>query len=67
MVFQFVRVGDDKDAEEFLRELDDDSSVKDYVDTLSGSDLMELMNLRKAQGINYTENDQRKVYATVEN
>ena len=31
------------------------------MDTLSGSDLIELMSLREADGEDYTENDQRKV------
>ena len=67
VVFQFARVGDDEDAEIFLRKLHDESSVKDYVDTLSGSDLIELMDLQNGGRKDYTENDQRKVCVGVEN
>jgi len=58
VVFQFARVGDDEDAETFLKYLDDESSVKAYVDTLSGSDLMDLMTKHEADGTDFSPDDQ---------
>ena len=64
IVFQFARVGNDKEAEEFLKHLGEESSVKDYVDTLSGSDLMTVMGTRAMEGERYTVNDLQMVCAT---
>lgn len=44
VVFQFARVGDDPDAAKFLQDLDDSSSCAGNVDTLSGNDLMGLVD-----------------------
>lgn len=41
VVFQFARVGNDEAAEEFLRELDDTSTCRGNVDTLSGKNLVD--------------------------
>ena len=46
VLFQFARVGNDAEAEKFLKYLDEESYVKDYVDTLSGNDLMDLVGAR---------------------
>ena len=67
MVFQFARVGDDDEAKRFLKYLDDESSVKAYVDTLSGSDLMNLMTKHEVDGTDFTPDDQVGVCATEEN
>ena len=50
MVFQFARVGNDEAAAEFLRKLGEESSVKEFVDTLSGGDLMDLIGTRVTDG-----------------
>ena len=63
MVFQFIRVGDDKDAEKYLKYLDEKSSVRKYVDILSGSDLIKLMTDRETQGMDLTPRDQCRVCA----
>ena len=63
MVFQFARIGNDTEAEEFLRWLDETSAVSDYVDTLSGSDLMDVIGAREATGKNYQAEDLRLVCA----
>jgi len=55
IVFQFARVGNDKEAEAFLKRLDDESDVKDHVDTMSGNDLMDVIGARKPDG--YTPKD----------
>ncbi|RPB26493.1 hypothetical protein L211DRAFT_680755 [Terfezia boudieri ATCC MYA-4762] len=60
IAFQFARVGNDRDAKKFLEHLDNKSSVKDYVDTLAGGDLMEIMGMRtKDQAL--TEKHQRRM------
>ena len=46
IVFQFARVGNDRDGRRFLEHLDNKSPVKDYVDTLSGGDLVGIMGMR---------------------
>lgn len=45
MVFQFARVGNDYVAAEFLRKLGEDSPVSEFVDTLSGYNLMDLIGM----------------------
>ena len=65
IAFQFARVGNDRDAKKFLEHLDNKSPVKDYVDTLSGGDLMEIMGMRtKDQAL--TEKHQRRVCDTTQ-
>ena len=61
MVFQFARVGNDEAAAEFLRKLDEDSPVSKFVDTLSGSDLMDLIGARAADGNSYQAGDLQQV------
>ena len=53
-----------KEAEEFLEHLVERSTVKDYVDTLSGSDLMTVMGTRAKEGEPYRVNDLQMVCAT---
>ncbi|KAF8419520.1 hypothetical protein EV426DRAFT_576873 [Tirmania nivea] len=60
IAFQFARVGNDRDAQKFLEHLDNKSSVKDYVDTLSGGDLMEIMGMRTKDKA-LTEKHQRRM------
>ena len=65
IAFQFARVGNDRDAKKFLEHLDNKSTVKDYVDTLSGGDLMEIMGMRsKDPDYKLTEKHQRRVCDT---
>lgn len=61
MVFQFVSIGNDAEGLEFLRGLDEDSSVSQCVDTISGSDLMDLMAMRAAEGRGFEAGDLQKV------
>jgi len=59
VAFQFARVGSDDDAKKFLQKLDDESKVADYVDTLSGGDIVEIMGLEGDTKV-MTEKHQRK-------
>ena len=61
VVFQFARVGNDKPAEEFLRWLDEESPVSQFVDTLSGNDLMDLIGTRAPDGKGYQAADLQQV------
>lgn len=55
-------MGDDQDAVEFLRKLDEDSSVADFVDIFSGSDLMDLMGPQSADGEDFKPGDLQQVW-----
>ena len=44
MVFQFVQVGDDSEAEEFLRKLGTESSVAEYVHVILGTTVMKILD-----------------------
>ena len=54
-------MGNDKDAKEFLRSLGEDSSVSEFVDTLSGSDLMNLIGPQSADGGDFKPEDLQQV------
>lgn len=56
MVFQFVSVGNDAEGLKFLSELDK-SSVSKVVDTVSGSDIMDIIGARLAHGLGFGSKD----------
>jgi len=44
VVFQFVQVGNDTDAEEYLRKLNEESGVAQYVHVASGTAVTEILD-----------------------
>jgi len=63
VVFQFARVGNDENAQKYLKFLDDHSKVKDLVDTMSGNDLMDVIGWRStdSEEEELNESQQRKM------
>ena len=49
MVFQFVQVGNDKSAEEYLRKLGTESEVAEYVHVILGATVTEILDELKLQ------------------
>ena len=49
MVFQFVQVGNDKGAEEYLRKLGTESEVAEYVHVIQGATVTEILDKLKLQ------------------
>ena len=47
MVFQFVQVGNDKSAEEYLRKLGTESEVAEYVHVIQGATVTEILDKLK--------------------
>ena len=66
VVFQFVQIGNDPDLEESLWRLSGKPEFRNCVDTLSGSDLIELIYARAAEGGGYQVEDQQRVCAAGE-
>ena len=51
MVFQFVQVGNDKGAEEYLRKLGTESEVAEYVHVILGTTVTEILDELKLQSL----------------
>jgi len=60
IAFQFARVGNDRNGQNFLEHLDSKSPVKNYVDTVSGEDLMGIIGSR-TRGQALTEEHQQQI------